>query len=165
MARKKSQPWAIVLTTLLLVVAGIVMVVAGADNYNKTSSTTGQVATAIGLKLTPINTDPTGMLQYMPVPSVLVGISIALIVVGILFLAFAYLIWQHNELGWYGTATFVGISLFLEVVWVLFFGLAVATPMLVGIALCAVILLALFHKSTIKAINPDIDYNGWKLPS
>jgi hypothetical protein len=156
MARKKSQPWGIVLTTLLLAIAGLVMVVAGGASYNAVPASSTTPATI---------TDPTGLLAYMPVPSVLAGISIALIIVGLLFFAFAYLMWQHNELGWYGTATFVGIGLFLNVVWALFFGLAVATPMLVGIVLCAVILLALFHKSTIKAINPDIDYNGWKLPS
>lgn len=160
MGRKKSQPWGIVLTTLLLAIAGLVMVVAGG-----TSMTTVQTTATGTVPATETITDPTMLLSYMPVPSVLASMSIPLIIMGLLFFAFAYLIWQHNEIGWYGTAIFTTISLFLNVVWALFYGAVVASPMLIGLVLCTIILLALFHKSTIKAINPDIDYNGWSAKS
>lgn len=159
MGKKKSQPWGIVLMCLLLAVAGLVMVVAGGASMTAVKPATTGTPTPETI------TDPTGLMAYMPVPNMLAGISLALVVVGVLFFAFAYLMWQHNELGWYGTLVFVGISLFLDVVQILFYGLAVATPMLVALAISVVIILTLFHKSTIKAINPDIKYNGWKLPA
>lgn len=155
MAKKKTQPWGVVLTCLLLVLSGLVLVVAGGTTMTavKTTATGGAVTETI--------TDPTGLMTYMPVSNMLTGISWLLIIVGLMFFAFAYLLWQHNELGWYGTLVFVGISLVLDVVQVAFYGLAVATPFLIGIAISIIILAVLFHKGVIRAVNPDIKYNGW----
>lgn len=160
MAKKKMQPWGITLSCILLAVAGLVTLVAGGASI-QTASTS---AVGTGTATTTI-TDPTGLMSYMPVPGMLTGISVALVVVGLVFFAFAYLLWQRNEIAWYGATALIGISIGLTIVQALFFGLAWTTPMLVSIGLGAVIILGLTHKDTIKVVNPDINWNGWAIPS
>ena len=153
---KKKQPMSIVVSCLVLVIAGLVMLVVGGTNMTAVSTT------ATGGTTTPI-TDPTGLMAYMPVAPMFTAMSAVILVLGLVFLLLSYLLWVHNELAWYGTTVFVGLSFVISLVQY-FMNPALGTvQFFVSLVLAIVVILLMFHKSTIRAINPDIKYNGWAI--
>jgi hypothetical protein len=154
---KKITPWSVVVSCLIMALVGVVSLIAGL------SSMTLVAPSFTTLPPQETINDPTGILSYMPLPGMLAGLSLALVILGVVFLVFAYLLWQRNEIAWYGSVGLIGISLILNVIAVIFYGASFTTPIIIAIILSAVTLLALYHKCTIRTVNPDIKYNGWSL--
>jgi len=91
--------------------------------------------------------------------------GMGMIIMGILFLAVTWFLWNKNALAWYFAVGLLGVGIIIDIVMMLFYGVQITNVGFVAIGLSVLVLLALFHEDTISAVKPEIDYKGWNTKS
>lgn len=151
MAEKKA--WGIVVTALVLGATALVMLY---SSYMVQTAPEGETEIA-GID----------MMAYTPTTSLvenaMAGTAIGLFAFGVILAILTYFVWKENDIAWYFTVGILGIGIIADILLIAFFGEAVTAVGVFAIGLSLFVILALFHKDTISAIKPDIDYKGWDL--
>lgn len=137
--KQNRQPIGIIINTAVLIIGGIITIL-----------------TAIGLSVMGslgIFTD------VFPIVSVFAAIAFLLLILGIAMILLGYALWLHNPAAWWIIFIIIGIGLIGDIIsWIMGY------PDFIGIVFSLILFLGLIHEKTIKAVKPDINWEGWKTP-